>query len=1492
MAKDRKKLQHIHSSVPDKQPTPSTLEVGEIAVNNAEDKEFLSIKNTNDKVVRFSSDEQIIDWVEKKEVVPYKGQVRGEVGPEGTVDSFGSYGITNNDLIGNKSNIVIKLNQVVAGNTPKHGDINGSKDIYNKSVNPTSDSGYTDGAGFAIDMSRYAMIGANPSFSSLTVTDKTDLSGNTTITNGDGTGTRTGHTLMVTTTNATFSNDDYKQTATTRTATIGTDTTKVSGDSSLDITGTTSIVRRGNVTETNVNSKTVTTNGSVTTNTSGDTIENKKGNVTENTTGVTTVNRFNNVFENNSSAVTVVTSGTTTETKIGDVTENHSGSTTENKKGNVVENNFADKTINTSGNITTHTVGTKTSTNDGNVTETNLSNKTVNTSGNTTENVKGNVNVNITGTTTEVKTGAVTETNSSTTNLTRVGAVTITNNATKTETTDGVVTENNKSTHNINTTGATNITRTGIVTEDNKNNVVRTTSGTTTETFKGQVTENNQSGYTVNTTGDVIVNTTGTTTEVKVGNVKESHSGTTTIDRKGIVSENNQSTYTLVTSGATTETKIGNVTENHSGTTTENKKGIVIENNLSAKTENTTGVLTENNSSNYNVNTTGNTTVVSTGSTTIETNGENNKVTIQSTGNGGDVEVFAKDTLCESAGTTAAFVGATKTNIGKNCADGGQTTTLNINGTTINETGTTINVSGTTINVDAVNYDLDATNVCVSGSTKANFYGSTTNVGVDCGGTTATTINVSGTTINEGGTTLNENFTNGNFNITNYDLNGANICVSGSTKANVYGATTNVGIDCNGSTTATTVNISGATINEGGATNNNNFTTINNTTTTINNKVTNFNISGTTNISGDTNITGNTNITNNLNVTGNTNISGTTHFKNDVYIDNGKKLYFTPDCTSELSSTTVNAALCEVMNRGEVTFKVGDYAATDENLKWYELWQNGKQVKDQNGNTVRIDIPKDHILKDVAIVNGHASGSSFTACTAGDKTCEWYIKLVWNVFNPSTGHSDDKTVYLPANNLVQDHSFDDTNAINFTTDYDGQKIHVSADTTVKIVTPNGDKTFSKSNAVHSLNSYKLNITHNGLTNAEFDPFKASTALTLPHSSLTWTYEATSGKSGTDSFNTSADKSISIPTAVNHLNRGKFTVVHNGLTDTFDPASDKSVTLPHSALTIEYGVDVTSKTNDSYNTSANKTVSVPTAVSHISRGTLSYSHNGFSGTFDPASNATFTSPHSALTINYGVNVGDRSSSTTYNTSAATTVDIPSKLGDLGSRGKLTLVHNGLSYDYIPGASTSLTAPHNSLTATYEATSGKSGSVTFNTSADKNISIPTCVSHLNRRTLTWSNGSANTGTYDPGASCDNTNSGTNIVIPSSLSHLSDWSSSCLNISNNLCVNGTITSTGGMYTSSDETLKDDIHYIRGEEISRVSKVELKSFYYKSDPSRRKVYGVIAQDVERLGLEELVHYDENGIRSVDYTGLLLLKIAALEKEISILKNKFDEEK
>ena len=283
MAKDRKKLIHMHSSVLDKQPTAASLEVGEIAVNNAKDQEFLSLKNSDNKVVRFSSDEQIVTIMEKKEVMPYKGYVRGETGPSSTAgdsptaDTYGSYGITNNDLLTNKSNIVIKLNQVVAGNTIKHDKVNGAKDKYNKEVNPTDDGGLTDGAGFFIDMSRYAMQDANPQFSSTTNTCKTTLSGTTIIRGLDGS---CGSLLdaKVATEIGDFG---------TTTNRIGTATTTISGDTTLTVSGTTTETHNGPVVITNNNNK------------------------TETTTGVNTVNNKNNYNVNTSGNTTILTTGNT-----------------------------------------------------------------------------------------------------------------------------------------------------------------------------------------------------------------------------------------------------------------------------------------------------------------------------------------------------------------------------------------------------------------------------------------------------------------------------------------------------------------------------------------------------------------------------------------------------------------------------------------------------------------------------------------------------------------------------------------------------------------------------------------------------------------------------------------------------------------------------------------------------------------------------------------------------------------------------------------------------------------------------------------------------------------------------------------------------------------------------------------------------------------------------------------------------------------------------
>lgn len=95
------------------------------------------------------------------------------------------------------------------------------------------------------------------------------------------------------------------------------------------------------------------------------------------------------------------------------------------------------------------------------------------------------------------------------------------------------------------------------------------------------------------------------------------------------------------------------------------------------------------------------------------------------------------------------------------------------------------------------------------------------------------------------------------------------------------------------------------------------------------------------------------------------------------------------------------------------------------------------------------------------------------------------------------------------------------------------------------------------------------------------------------------------------------------------------------------------------------------------------------------------------------------------------------------------------------------------------------------------------------------------------------------------------------------------------------------GAYYTTSDERLKTNIIGVSDDEIEKAKKVDLKSFNLKRDG--KKHFGVVAQEVEAAGLTELVNTDSEGMKSVDYTSLLILKIAELEKEIKDLKNQIN---
>lgn len=87
-----------------------------------------------------------------------------------------------------------------------------------------------------------------------------------------------------------------------------------------------------------------------------------------------------------------------------------------------------------------------------------------------------------------------------------------------------------------------------------------------------------------------------------------------------------------------------------------------------------------------------------------------------------------------------------------------------------------------------------------------------------------------------------------------------------------------------------------------------------------------------------------------------------------------------------------------------------------------------------------------------------------------------------------------------------------------------------------------------------------------------------------------------------------------------------------------------------------------------------------------------------------------------------------------------------------------------------------------------------------------------------------------------------------------------------------------------TSDERFKENIHLI-STDTEKINDIEFKEFNFVEDTSRRKSYGVLAQDLEKVGLENLVYENEEGIKSVDYTSLVMLELQRLRNEIKELK-------
>ena len=82
----------------------------------------------------------------------------------------------------------------------------------------------------------------------------------------------------------------------------------------------------------------------------------------------------------------------------------------------------------------------------------------------------------------------------------------------------------------------------------------------------------------------------------------------------------------------------------------------------------------------------------------------------------------------------------------------------------------------------------------------------------------------------------------------------------------------------------------------------------------------------------------------------------------------------------------------------------------------------------------------------------------------------------------------------------------------------------------------------------------------------------------------------------------------------------------------------------------------------------------------------------------------------------------------------------------------------------------------------------------------------------------------------------------------------------------------------------------FVEREDLNKVGNVFAKSFNFKDDETKRKTYGIIAQEVQEAGLDELVHQKEDGTLGVDYTSLLILKTAYLEDFCAMLNGRIVE--
>lgn len=88
-----------------------------------------------------------------------------------------------------------------------------------------------------------------------------------------------------------------------------------------------------------------------------------------------------------------------------------------------------------------------------------------------------------------------------------------------------------------------------------------------------------------------------------------------------------------------------------------------------------------------------------------------------------------------------------------------------------------------------------------------------------------------------------------------------------------------------------------------------------------------------------------------------------------------------------------------------------------------------------------------------------------------------------------------------------------------------------------------------------------------------------------------------------------------------------------------------------------------------------------------------------------------------------------------------------------------------------------------------------------------------------------------------------------------------------------------------TSDRRMKKKVRDVRRDDTDRAREVRLVEFVFRKGKDKARRYGVIAQELEKAGLKNLVTEDGSGMKSVDYTALLCLKVRMLERRVEALE-------